>query len=68
MVWPLPPGSVAALGVMTLISVAIGYVFKSLPEVVKSSLPLGQYLGAATMLYFGVKTLQVGTAALIISH
>ena len=48
---------------MTIISVAIGYIFKSLPEVVKSSLPLGQYLGAATMLYFGIKTLRVPTLA-----
>ena len=56
----------AALGVMTFISVAIGYVFKSLPDVVKSSLPLGQYLGAATMLYFGIKTLRV--LALLLSQ
>ena len=48
-----------ALAVMTCISVAIGHGFKSLPDVLKSSLPVGQYAGAAFMLYFGLKTLKV---------
>ena len=49
----------AALSVMTCISVAIGLAFKSMPDALQSTIPLGQYLGAATMLYFGVKTLRV---------
>ena len=44
---------------MTVISVGIGTAFKSLPEVVKSSLPIGQYLGAALMFVFGVRTITV---------
>ena len=49
----------AALSVMTCISVAIGLAFKSMPEALQSTIPVGQYLGAATMLYFGIKTLRV---------
>ena len=56
-------GSMAALSLMTCISVAIGLAFKSMPEALQSTLPIGQYLGAATMLYFGVKTLRVQPAA-----
>lgn len=44
---------------MTVISVGIGSAFKSLPDVLKSSLPIGQYLGAALMLLFGVRTISV---------
>ena len=57
--WRSLIGSSAALGLMTLISVAIGSAFKSLPDVLKSSLPVGQYLGAALMLLFGVRTIKV---------
>ncbi len=52
-------GSTTALALMTVISVCIGAAFKSLPEVMKSSLPVGQYLGAALMLLFGVRTIKV---------
>lgn len=45
---------------MTVISVCIGTAFKSLPDVLKSSLPVGQYLGAALMLLFGFRTIKVG--------
>jgi putative Ca2+/H+ antiporter (TMEM165/GDT1 family) len=51
-------GSTTALALMTVISVCIGAAFKSLPEVMKSSLPVGQYLGAALMLLFGVRTIK----------
>ena len=44
---------------MTVISVAIGYCFKSVPDALKSSVPIGQYLSVACMLYFGVKTIKV---------
>ena len=59
--WKSLIGSSAALGLMTVISVGIGSAFKSLPDVLKSSLPVGQYLGAALMLLFGVRTISVST-------
>lgn len=52
-------GSTGALAVMTLISVAIGYAFKHVPEVLTTSAPVGEYLGAALLVYFGVRTLRV---------
>ena len=58
--WISFTGSVAALSVMTFISVALGYAFKSVPDVLEGSLPVGKYLAVATMFYFGVRTLQVG--------
>ena len=51
-------GSSLALAIMTVISVGIGYACKSVPDALKSSLPVGQYLGVALMVYFGVKTLR----------
>jgi threonine/homoserine/homoserine lactone efflux protein len=51
-------GSSLALAIMTIISVGIGYACKSVPDALKSSLPIGQYLGVALMVYFGVKTLR----------
>lgn len=51
-------GSSLALAIMTIISVGIGYACKSVPDALKSSLPVGQYLGVALMVYFGVKTLR----------
>ena len=52
-------GSVSALSVMTVISVAIGYAFKSVPDALEGSLPIGKYLAVATMLWFGIRTLKV---------
>lgn len=52
-------GSLSALTLMTFISVGIGYAFKSVPDALEGSLPVGKYLAVATMLYFGVRTLQV---------
>ncbi len=51
-------GASLALAIMTVISVGIGYACKSVPDALKSSLPIGQYLGVALMVYFGVKTLR----------
>ena len=56
--WLSFTGSSLALAVMTVISVGIGYAFKSVPDALKSSLPIGQYLGVALMVYFGIKTLR----------
>ena len=57
-------GSALALSVMTAISVGIGYAFRSVPDALKSSLPIGQYLGVTLMVYFGVKTLRARHHAL----
>ena len=57
--WISFTGSVSALSVMTVISVAIGYAFKSVPDVLEGSLPVGKYLAVGTMLWFGVRTLRV---------
>lgn len=51
-------GSMAALSIMTVISVGIGYIVKSVPSVIESSEVFGQWLGAALLLYFGVTTLR----------
>ena len=45
-------GSTAALAVMTVISVVIGYGFKSVPDALKSTVPVGHYLSVACLLYF----------------
>ena len=51
-------GSTIALGIMTVISVAIGFAVKSVPSAVKSSEVLGQWAGAALLVYFGIRTLR----------
>ncbi|KAL3146299.1 hypothetical protein ABBQ32_002998 [Trebouxia sp. C0010 RCD-2024] len=56
--WLSFTGSVAALSLMTFISVAIGVVFKNVPKQLSSSIPIGQYLGTALLVYFGLKTLK----------
>ena len=52
-------GAVAALAVMTGISVALGRLFSRLPDRFSSSLPLGEYCAAALLLFFGAKGLKV---------
>lgn len=54
-------GSVVALAVMTLISVGIGAAFSKVPDALKSSLPVGEILGVALLVFFGFKALKVGT-------
>ena len=56
--WVSFVGSVAALSVMTFISVAIGFAVKRVPAAVESSEQIGQWLGAALLLYFGIRTLK----------
>ena len=52
--------SVSALTAMTIISVVIGRCFRHVPAFLQSSLPIGEWLGAALLVYFGVTTLKVG--------
>lgn len=56
--WLSFTGSVAALSLMTFVSVGIGVVFKNVPDQFSSSIPIGQYLGIALLVYFGLKTLK----------
>ena len=51
--------SLAALSAMTVVSVAIGRSFRHVPAFLQSSLPIGEWAGAAMMVYFGVRTLRV---------
>ena len=51
--------SVSALSLMTVISVIIGRCFRHVPAALQSSLPVGEWLGAALLVYFGVSTLKV---------
>ncbi len=62
--WLSFTGSVAALSLMTFVSVGIGVVFKNVPDQFSSSIPIGQYLGIALLVYFGLKTLKVRCSAI----
>lgn len=56
-------GTMVALSAMSVVSVAIGYVFKNVPSLVQTSAPIGEYLGIALLLYFGFKSLKEGLSA-----
>lgn len=56
-----------ALSVMTLVSVAIGYACKHVPDALTTSVPVGEYLGIALLIYFGIRSLRVRTALALIS-
>ncbi|MEW5296816.1 MAG: hypothetical protein WDW38_003809 [Sanguina aurantia] len=53
-------GSVAALSVMTAISVGIGAVCSQVPEALHSSIPIGELAGVALLVVFGIRTLKDG--------
>lgn len=57
--WVAFLGSVAALSVMTIISVGIGAVFSRVPDALKSSIPVGELAGVALLVFFGIKSLRV---------
>ncbi|KAL6779365.1 CMT1 [Auxenochlorella protothecoides x Auxenochlorella symbiontica] len=50
-------GSLLALSLMTAISVGIGYVVKRVPASIETTEFLGQWLGAALLAFFGIRTL-----------
>ena len=52
-------GATSALAIMTVISVAIGRLFSRVPESFSSSIPIGEYLAVALLVFFGVSTLRV---------
>eukprot|EP00227_Mantoniella_beaufortii_P000102 CAMPEP_0197616260 /NCGR_PEP_ID=MMETSP1326-20131121/60440_1 /TAXON_ID=1155430 /ORGANISM="Genus nov. species nov., Strain RCC2288" /LENGTH=430 /DNA_ID=CAMNT_0043185147 /DNA_START=134 /DNA_END=1426 /DNA_ORIENTATION=+ len=51
-------GATSALGIMTVISVVIGRVAQQIPASLTTSLPVGEYLAVALLLFFGVRTLK----------
>jgi len=57
--WITFGGSMAAQGVMTVISVAIGAACSKLPAALQSTLPLGELAGAALLAVFGLRAILV---------
>jgi putative Ca2+/H+ antiporter (TMEM165/GDT1 family) len=51
-------GSLAALAVMTIISVVIGQIFHAVPSSISRGIPFDDYLAVAAFAFFGVKTLK----------
>jgi hypothetical protein len=49
--------SVFSLTLMTAISVGVGCLLGQVPQFVNSSLPIGQYAGAALLMFFGTQLL-----------
>ena len=47
---------------MTIVSVAIGRSLRGVPEFLQSGLPIGEWGGAALLIYFGIRTLKVRLA------
>jgi putative Ca2+/H+ antiporter (TMEM165/GDT1 family) len=56
--WLSFAGSLTALGLMSVLSVGIGFAFKQVPDAIKGSVPIGEYLGIALLVYFGLRTLK----------
>lgn len=52
-------GSVMALAVMTMISVGIGCALRAVPDSIRSTERLGQWVGAICLAFFGVQTIMV---------
>eukprot|EP00892_Ulva_mutabilis_P006382 jgi/Ulvmu1/4115/UM019_0094.1 len=53
-------GSVISLGLMTVISVGIGLLFAKVPQFIDQSSSVGQYVGAALLAYFGIRSIMTG--------
>lgn len=51
-------GSMAALSMMTVISVGIGYCLQQLPGYLNSSIPVTEYLSIALIFLFGIQSLR----------
>jgi hypothetical protein len=52
-------GSVFSLILMTAISVGVGCLLGKVPQIINSSLPIGQYAGAALLFFFGAQSLLI---------
>uniref|UniRef100_A0A0E0MG53 GDT1 family protein n=1 Tax=Oryza punctata TaxID=4537 RepID=A0A0E0MG53_ORYPU len=51
-------GSMAALSLMTIVSVIIGRIFQSVPAQFQTTLPLGEYAAIALLAFFGFKSIR----------
>ncbi|KAK3143092.1 hypothetical protein QOZ80_4BG0358230 [Eleusine coracana subsp. coracana] len=51
-------GSVAALSLMTVVSVVIGRIFQSVPAQFQTTLPIGEYAAVALLAFFGLKSIK----------
>ncbi|KAF6171076.1 hypothetical protein GIB67_010944 [Kingdonia uniflora] len=51
-------GSVAALSLMTALSVVIGRIFHSVPAQFQTTLPIGEYAAVTLLMFFGLKSLK----------
>ncbi|KAK8448526.1 hypothetical protein SEVIR_7G028100v4 [Setaria viridis] len=51
-------GSMAALSLMTIVSVIIGRVFQSVPAQFQTTLPIGEYAAVALLAFFGFKSIK----------
>lgn len=53
-------GTMLALGLMTVISVAIGQVFHALPASLNSTIPFDDYAAIALLVWFGIQNIRDG--------
>ncbi|KAG0486608.1 hypothetical protein HPP92_008703 [Vanilla planifolia] len=51
-------GSMGALSLMTILSVVIGRIFKSVPAQFQTTLPVGEYAAVALLAFFGIKSIK----------
>ncbi|KAJ4722880.1 GDT1-like protein 2, chloroplastic [Melia azedarach] len=51
-------GSMAALALMTVLSVIIGIVFQSVPSQFQTTLPIGEYAAVTLLMFFGLKSIK----------
>ncbi|CAI5482117.1 unnamed protein product [Closterium sp. Yama58-4] len=51
-------GAVSALGIMSAISAGIGRLFREVPAQLHTSIPVGEYLACALLVWFGIRSIQ----------
>lgn len=51
-------GSMAALSLMTIVSVILGRIFQSVPAQFQTTLPIGEYSAVALLAFFGFKSIK----------
>ncbi|KAL8162855.1 hypothetical protein V2J09_014344 [Rumex salicifolius] len=51
-------GSMAALSLMSILSVIIGRVFNSVPAQFQTTLPIGEYAAVTLLMFFGIKSIR----------
>ncbi|GMH32466.1 hypothetical protein BSKO_00300 [Bryopsis sp. KO-2023] len=56
-------GTAFALGLTSILSVGIGVLFNAVPDAMKQSVPVGEYLGVALLLFFGFRSLRAAWLA-----